>query len=125
MAEQSVDRERRRYLRVAADEGLECDIEGVGVVHIVGISAEGRGMRIITNKELPKDADLAVKLSREGDSLFEGQAKAVWQEAWDFEFCSRYVTGVELQGLSEEERQALVSKIPTVREPGLLPEEML
>ena len=66
-----------------------------------------------------------IKLSRDGSSLFEGQAKAVWQEAWDFEFCSRYVTGVELQGLSEEDRQALVSKIPTVREPGLLPEEML
>lgn len=125
MSEQSVDRERRRYLRVAADEGLECDIEGVGVVHIVGISAEGRGMRIITNKELPSEDDLNIKLSRDDSNLFEGKAKAVWQEAWDFEFCSRYVAGVELQGLSEEDRQALVSKIPTVREPGLLPEEML
>lgn len=125
MSEQSVDRERRRYLRVAADEGLECDIAGVGVVHIVGISAEGRGMRIITNKELPGDQELQIKLTHEESSLFEGSAKAVWQETWDFEFCSRYVAGVELQGLTEEDRQALVEKIPTVREPGLLPEEML
>jgi hypothetical protein len=118
MSEQSAERERRRYLRVAADEGLECDIEGVGVVHIVGIGSEGRGMRIITNKELPKDQDLQIKLSREESSLFEGKAKAVWQETWDFEFCSRYVVGVEIMGLSEEERQALVSQIPTVSEPS-------
>lgn len=119
------ERERRRYLRVAADEGLECEIGGVGIVHIVGISAEGRGMRVITNKELPSEQELHVVLSRDGAELFNGAAKAVWQEAWDFEFCSRHVSGVELLGLSEEDRQALVSKIPTMTEPGLLPEEML
>jgi PilZ domain-containing protein len=122
MSEQSVERERRRYLRVAVDEGLECDIEGVGVVHIVGVGSEGGGMRIITNKELPKDHELQIKLSRDEKSLFEGKAKAVWQEAWDFEFCSRYVVGVELLGLDEAERQALVSQIPTVSEP---PDEMM
>lgn len=121
----SSERERRRYLRVAADEGLECDIAGAGIVHIVGISAEGRGMRVITNKELPTDEELTVVLSRDGAELFNGGAKAVWQETWDFEFCSRHVAGVELLGLSEEERQTLVSKIPTMNEPGLLPEEMI
>lgn len=125
MSEKTSERERRRYLRVAADEGLECDIAGVGIVHIVGISAEGRGMRVITNKELPTEDELTVVLSRGGAELFNGSAKAVWQETWDFEFCSRHVAGVELLGLSEEERQALVSKIPTMNEPGLLPEEML
>ena len=125
MSEQSVERERRRYLRVAADEGLECDIEGVGVVHIVGIGSEGRGMRIITNKELPKEGELKISLSRDGKSIFQGAAKAVWQEAWDFEFCSRYAAGVEIEGQSEEELAALLSQIPTVSEPGLLPEEML
>lgn len=125
MSEQSVDRDRRRYLRVAADEGLECGIEGVGVVHIVGLGAEGRGMRIITNKELPDHGELSIKLTRDGKILFEGKAKSVWQETWDFEFCSRYVTGVELLGQSEAERQALISQVPTVREPGLLPDEMM
>ena len=51
MTEKTGELERRRYLRVAADEGLECDISGMGVVHIVGVSSEGRGMRVITNKE--------------------------------------------------------------------------
>jgi hypothetical protein len=125
MSEQTGDRERRRYLRVAADEGLECDIKGVGIVHIVGIGADGRGMRIITNEELPRGDELDVTLSREGKDLFKGQAKTVWQEAWDFEFCSRHVSGVELLGLSDSDREILVSAIPTVREPGLLPEEML
>lgn len=119
------ERERRRYLRVAADEGLDCDIEGVGVVHIVGIGADGRGMRVITNKELPSDAELKVALRRTGAILFEGMAKAVWHETWDFEFCSRHVAGVELLGLNDEERQALVSKIPVEREPSDLPDRMM
>jgi len=125
MSEQTGDRERRRYLRVAADEGLECDIASVGVVHIVGVSARGQGMRIITNKELPRDSELDISLSREGSELFKGKAKAVWQETWDFEFCSRHVVGVELLNLSDDERAALVSKIPVAREPGPLSEEML
>ena len=118
-------RERRRYLRVAADEGLDCDISNMGVVHIVGMSAEGRGMRLITNEEWPSDVELDMTLSRDGEQLFKGKGKAVWQEAWDFEFCSRHVAGVELLGLSDEDRKILVSKIPVVRDPGPLPEEML
>lgn len=125
MSESISERERRRYLRVAADEGLECDIAGVGIVHIVGIGSEGRGMRIITNKELPSGDEMSITLSREENELFNGKAKIVWQETWDFEFCSRYVAGVELLGLSEQEREALVSAIPTLSEPGPLPEEML
>lgn len=114
---EKVGEERRRYLRVAADEGLECDIAGMGVVHIVGIGAEGRGMRVITNEELPSGQELDVCLARDGEKLFEGKAKAVWHETWDFEFCSRHVAGVEIMGLSEDERQALVSKIPVEKEP--------
>ena len=125
MSEEIAERERRRYLRVAVDEGLECDIADVGVVHIVGISADGRGMRIITNKELPADQEMDLALSRDGLIIFKGQAKAVWREAWDFEFCSRHVSGVELVGLSDEDRTILVGKIPVMREPGLMPEEML
>lgn len=125
MSEKVGGKERRRYLRVAADEGLDCGIDGVDVVHIVGIGAEGRGMRVITNEELPSEDELNLVLVRGDETLFKGQGKAVWHEAWDFEFCSRHVAGVELLGLSEEERLALVSKIPVVREPGPLPDSMM
>lgn len=125
MSEQTGEQDRRRYLRVAADEGLDCEIADAGVVHIVGVGAEGRGMRIITNQELPKGVELDVTLSRDGSELFNGKAKAVWAETWDFEFCSRYVAGVELLGLNDEERAALVSKIPVAQEPGPLSEEMI
>ena len=118
MTEKTGELERRRYLRVAADEGLECDISGMGVVHIVGVSSEGRGMRVITNKEIPAGEELPLTLSRDGQELCSGKAKAVWHETWDFEFCSRHVAGVELLGLSEEERAALISKIPVAKEPN-------
>ncbi len=125
MAVNGEEKERRRYLRVAADEGLDCDIEGADVVHIVGVSSEGRGMRVITNCELPAEVELDLKLVWEKEELFAGKAKAVWQETWDFEFCSRHVAGIELLGLSDEERQALVGRLPVMREPSPLPEEML
>jgi len=123
MSEQIDERERRRYLRVAADEGLECEIAGAGVVHIVGIGAQGLGMRIITNQELPAGDELDVTLSRDGAELFKGKAKTVWQETWDFEFCARHVSGVVLLGLSDEARKALVSKIPI--ESGPMPDGLL
>ena len=121
MSEQTADQDRRRYLRVAADEGLECDVTGMGVVHIVGVGAEGNGMRIITNKELP-DGELEMSLARDGKEIFKGKGKAVWRETWDFEFCSRHVAGIELLGLSEDDRKTLVSQIPVAKEP---PENML
>lgn len=125
MSEELGERDRRRYLRVAADENLECDIADVGVVHIVGIGSKGNGIRVITNTELPTDSELDVALTWQEESLFKGKAKAVWQETWDFEFCSRHVAGIELLGQTAEERKALVERLPVVREPGPLPEEML
>ena len=125
MSNHGDDKDRRRYLRVAADEGLDCAIEGVGVVHIVGVSSDGRGMRVITDKELATDVDLDCQLDHGGAELFKGKAKAVWQETWDFEFCSRHVSGIELQGLNDDERSVLVGRLPVLKEPGPLPEQML
>lgn len=119
------EKDRRRYLRVAADDGLECAIGGAGIVHIVGISSEGRGMRVITDKELPSDRELELKLAHNDSLLFDGKAKCVWHEAWDFEFCSRHVGGLEILGLSDEERKTLVEAIPLMKEPGSLTEEII
>lgn len=125
MSNHGDDKERRRYLRIAADEGLDCDLEGVGVVHIVGISSEGGGMRVITDKELQTGVELDCSLIRDGKDLFRGKVKAVWVESWDFEFCSRHVAGIELLGLDRAGREALVAGLPVVKEPAQVPEEML
>lgn len=116
MSEHGDELERRRYLRIAADEELGCAIEGVDVVHIVGISSEGSGMRVITNKELPTGVELDCRLARDGKDLFNGKVKAVWLETLDFEFTKRHVAGVELLGLDEAERQALVGSMRVVEE---------
>lgn len=116
MSNQGDEKERRRYLRIAADEELGCAIEGVDIVHIVGISAEGGGMRVITNKELPTGVELDCRLAREGKDLFNGKAKAVWRETLDFEFTKRHVAGVELLGLDDAERKALVGSMSVVEE---------
>lgn len=116
MANHGDEKERRRYLRIAADEELGCAIEGVDFVHIVGISAEGGGMRVITNKELPTGVELDCRLAREGRDLFHGKAKAVWRETLDFEFTKRHVAGIELLGLDDAERAALVGSLPLVRD---------
>jgi hypothetical protein len=125
MSNHGDEKDRRRYLRIAADEGLDCALEGSGVVHIVGISSEGRGMRVITDRELSTGVELDCRLTRDGKDLFTGKAKAVWAESWDFEFCSRHVAGIELLGLNDAERAVLVGSLPVMKEPGQVPEEML
>lgn len=114
MSNHGDEKERRRYLRIAADEGLGCAIEGVDIVHIVGISAEGGGMRVITNNELPDGVELDCRLARDGKDLFHGKAKAVWKETLDFEFVKRHVAGIELLGMNEAERAVLISSMQVV-----------
>lgn len=106
------DPERRRYLRIAADEELGCAIEGADIVHIVGISADGGGMRVITNRELPLDEELSCRLAHAGKDLFLGKAKAVWRETLDFEFIKRHVAGIELLDLSQAQRSRLKASLP-------------
>ena len=103
-------------MRIAADEGLGCAIEGVDIVHIVGISAEGGGMRVITNSELPAGVELDCRLARDGQDLFHGKAKAVWKETLDFEFVKRHVAGIELLGMDEAQRTALVNSMQVISE---------
>ncbi len=116
MSNHGDEKDRRRYLRIAADEGLGCAIEGVDIVHIVGISAEGGGMRVITNNALPSGVELDCRLARGGQDLFHGKAKAVWNETLDFEFVKRHVAGIELLGLDENERTALVNSMQVLGE---------
>ncbi len=106
------DAERRRYYRLSPEVEVDCAIEGMEVVHVVGLGATGAGMRLITNRELPADGDFRVCLATGDGSDLCLRARAVWRDVWDFEFCSRHVAGVEFQGLAEGDRARLVALLP-------------
>ena len=116
-------KERRRYIRLDADDRLECSIVGTGVVHVVGLGSHGHGMRVITDKELPESEEfrLSVKLT-EGAPL-EANARVIWQESWDFGFCNRHVAGLELIDLPDSERQRLIALIPAEEDRQPVPDE--
>lgn len=116
MAKDVDGHERRRYLRVAADEELGCAIEGVDFVHILGVSADGHGMRVITNKELSLQSELDCRLARGTADLFNGKVKVVWKETLDFDFTKRHVAGVELLELDDAARGDLVGSMHFLEE---------
>lgn len=109
-------KERRRYMRLSTDKTLDCAIDGMEVLHIVGLGSEGSGMRIITNHELP-DGDFGMTVDpNDGQPPISLKARAVWQESWDFEICNRNVAGiafVEVPDGARERLQALLPAEPT------------
>lgn len=102
---------RRRYVRLAADEKIDCAIGGQDVVHVVGIGSHGHGMRVITDRELPDGEEIPVSLVLAGEES-QAQARVVWQESWDFGFCNRHVAGIEFTQVSDSLRQKLLDLIP-------------
>lgn len=91
--------ERRKYTRLTTDQNVQCAISGMDVVHVVGLSSGGSGMRVITNKELPdEEFDLELDLG-DGQPPLRLRGKAVWHESWDFEFFNRHAAGVVVTGL--------------------------
>ena len=102
-----MSQERRRYVRLGTEHNIACTIEGVDVVHIVGLGSEGSGMRVITNKELPHEG-FAVELTLDdGGEPISAKAKVAWQEEWDFDIFQRHVAGLTLEELSEGDRVRL------------------
>jgi hypothetical protein len=102
-----VSQERRRYVRLGTEHNIACTIEGVDVVHIVGLGSEGSGMRVITNKELPHEG-FAIEMSLDdGGAPIVAKAKVAWQEQWDFDIFQRHVAGLTLEELSEDARTRL------------------
>lgn len=94
--------ERRKYTRLTTDQNVHCSITGMDVVHVVGLSSDGSGMRVITNKELPDDEfDLELDLN-DGDQVLSLRGKAVWHESWDFEFFNRHAAGILISGLTSD-----------------------
>ncbi len=111
-----VEAERRRYYRLSPEADVSCTIEGMEVVHVVGLGATGAGMRLITNRELPGDRDFPVGLSTGPDHSLCLRARAVWRGVWDFEFCSRHVAGIEFLDLGDSERASLMALLPPPEE---------
>jgi hypothetical protein len=95
--------ERRKYTRLTTDHNLQCQIDGIDVVHVVGLGSGGSGMRIITNRELPDDEfEVLLDLS-DGSPPLKLQGRAVWQENWDFEIFNRHAAGIVLSGLDQQQ----------------------
>lgn len=105
--------ERRRYVRLAASDTVRCSVEGADVVHVVGLSSGCHGMRAITDHELPAEGDFAVELELDDEHpTISVRGHLVWQEAWDFGFCNRYVAGVEFLDIDDHSRSRLQALIP-------------
>lgn len=116
MTQQNDD--RRRYLRLGPEGNVFCSIQGADVLHVVGISSDGSGMRIISDRELPAHEQFQVVIDpQDGNAPIEGRARAVWQEVWDFEFCSRHVAGLALLDLGQSDRERLLALIPERTQP--------
>lgn len=105
--------ERRNYIRLGPDHEVRCEISGMEVVHVVGLSAGGTGMRVITDKALPEaDAfDLTMDLG-DDQAAVRCRARVVWHETKDFDFCNRHISGVAFADLKDTDRKRLVSLLP-------------
>ncbi len=86
--------DRRHEARLSPGD-VECDIEGARFVHVLGVSFGGHGMRVMTEKPLPRDKPVAatIKLSESESLQFTGEV--VWEKTEDFQFTSRYISGVK------------------------------
>lgn len=104
--------ERRRYFRLSPEAEVDCSVEGMKVVHVVGLGAGGNGMRLITDGELPGDRAFAVEVADGREEPLRLRARAVWREVHDFDFTSRHVAGVEFLDLGEAERDRLTALLP-------------
>lgn len=106
-------KDRRRYVRLATDDAVRCSIEGAEVVHVVGLSSGGNGMRVIVDRELPDTSEFAVTMDiDDSQPTIQARGRVVWQEAWDFGFCNRFVAGVEFVRIDDSARERLVGLIP-------------
>ena len=93
MTDTASSEERRREARLSPGD-VECTIEGARFVHVLGLSVEGHGMRVLTDVRLPAEKMLPVSLELPAETL-EFQGRVVWEKEQDFEFTHRYICGIE------------------------------
>jgi hypothetical protein len=112
----AVNGDRRRDLRLTAENNIRCTITGTEVVHVIGLGSEGSGMRVLTNKELP-DGELQISLQLDdGGPSINLTGNVVWRESWDFDAFRRHISGLATHNLPEEAQarlSAVLTKKPT------------
>lgn len=86
--------DRRREARLSPGD-VECDIEGAQVVHVLGISIEGHGMRVMTDHSLQGREGIPIALHVAPDETLHFSGRVVWEKAQNFEFTRRYITGLQ------------------------------
>lgn len=110
--EKLVEKDRRSHYRLSPEAEILCDIEGMGVVRVVGLGASGAGMRIWTDRELPAEGTFPVRLSTGGEGDLLLTARAVWQKDLDFGYCRRHTAGIEFLDLEDAARSRLAALLP-------------
>jgi len=108
--------ERRRYYRISPQVEVTCQIEGMDVVHLVGLGANGAGMRLITDKELPSEGEFPVTMATGDGQVLSLRGRVAWKGVWNFDFCSRHVAGIEFIDLATEECSRLAGLLPPPEE---------
>lgn len=89
----SADDDRRKEARLSPGD-LECEVEGTRFAHVLGVTLGGHGMRVMTDKVLPREhpLDVVFHLTDDEDLHFRGQV--VWSEEKNFDFTQRFISGV-------------------------------
>lgn len=109
--------DRRTEARLSPGD-VECEIEGAQFVHVLGLTHEARGMRVMTDRPLPSDRSFPVTLQLSADNDLHFQARAVWSHEENFEFTRRYISGLKIEDIDADASDRLKSFIQTLTDEG-------
>lgn len=109
MTDTAAFEDRRREARLSPGD-VECEIEGARFVHVLGLTVEGHGMRVMTDCALPTDRILAVSLELPQETL-KFQGRVVWEKEQDFQFTHRFICGIKFVDPEEASTQRLCAFI--------------
>jgi len=105
--------DRRTEARLGPGD-VECEIEGAQFVHVLGLTHEGTGMRVMTNSEIPKEQALPVTLHLSESDTLRFQARAVWSQEENFEFTRRYISGLKIEDIGADDSNRLKTFIQSL-----------
>jgi PilZ domain len=86
--------DRRSEARLSPGD-VTCHIDDIQVVHVLGLSLSGHGMRVMTNKRLPAQQPFAIGLQLDEQTTLPLQGRVVWERDEDLEFTHRYISGIQ------------------------------
>jgi len=86
--------DRRREARLNPGD-VDCEIDAIPVVHVLGLALGGSGMRVLTDKPLSIERAVKIRLHLSPHETLEFEGTRVWQQDQDFEFTRRYISGIK------------------------------